>query len=291
MTLFIASCIKKAPPVSKAPFIKNQKQVRTTRYFTDVQFDGDLNVIIKRSSKGSSLTLQGDSRDLAFITTKVKDGRVSVDVPDYYLRHGPVLATVYVNKLSRLAFNGNGNIEGKNLRTKSMELQLYINGKVNLSGNLNLREMKITGENKINLKEVSSKKLDIIMNGGSDITMQGVVNLENLKFGGKGKLALHWIDSPDLEVEGHGDVKVYLAGVARYLRAVTRDNSELDARYLRSNKVYVKAFGHSLIRVVSNKELNAFASDHGRINYYQSPRLRAEHMSKNGAILNFVRYR
>lgn len=291
ISLILTACLKKKPPEIKVPVVKNQKQVRTTRYFSDLSFEGDLNVVIKKSKKGSSLTLQGDSRDLAYITTTVKDGRMVVDVPDYYLRHGPVKATVYVNKLNRLAFNGNGNIEAKNLVGSNMDLQLYINGEVNLSGKLALREIKVTGKNILKLEHVTSKKLNIVMNGQSDITMKGMVNLKTLRAGGSGKLSLYWIDSPDLEVEGHGSVKIYLAGVARYLHALTNDDSELDARYLRSNKVYVKALGHSLIRVVSNKELNAFAAEQGRINYYQSPRLRAEHMAQNGAVLNFVNYR
>mgnify|MGYP006074548645 CR=1 FL=1 len=288
---FITSCLKKVVPPPKAPVIKNQTQIRTTRHFSDIEFDGDLDVVIKRSRKGSSLSLKGDSRDLAFITSTVKDGKVSVDIPDHYLKHGPVSATVYVNKINRFSFNGNGNISGKQLKSSDMSLLLYVNGKVDLSGDLELSELKVTGKNTVMLKGVHSSSLDITMNASSDINMQGVVKLEHLKFGGSGKLALHWIDSPDLTVEGHGDVKVYLGGIARFLHATTYDKSELDARYLRSMKVYVKAFDYSLIRVISSKELNAFAVGNGHINYYQSPRLRAEHMVQNGAILNFVQYR
>jgi len=277
--------------VVDAPIIKNQKQVRIKHAFSGIQFEGDIDVNIKRASKGSSLTLQGDSRDLVFIKTSIKDGKVLVDIPDHYLRHGPVTATIYSDKLKHFAFNGNGNINAKNIRTSALNLELYINGKVNLSGQLHIRDMKVTGKNVIKLKGVKSKDLDIVMNGQSDITMSGVASLKSLRCGGKGKLSLYWVNSPHLSVESHDNVKVYIAGVARYLSAVTNDKSELDARYLRTNKVYVKAFGNSILRVVSNKELNAFAAGSGHIYYYNSPDLRAEHMVQNGAILNFVQYR
>ncbi len=104
-------------------------------------------------------------------------------------------------------------------------------------------------------------------------------------------MALHWVDSHDLTIEGHGRAKVYLGGAVRFLHANTHEYAELDLRYLRANKVYVKAFEGSLIRVVSNKELNAYATGQANIYYYESPRLRAEHMAGSGAVLNFIPYR
>ena len=270
---------------------KKITQVRTTRHFSEVEFDGDLNVKIKRARRGSSLSLTGDSRDLAFIESTVKDGKVRVEIPEHYVRHGPVSATVYANKLNYFAYNGNGNISGKGINTSNATLLLYVNGKADFSGNLNLKELKVTGKNKVNLKNVRSRDLNIAMNHGSNVVMQGVVNLKNLKFGGTGSLALHWVDSPDLTIEGHGRAKVYLGGAVRFLHANTHGYAELDLRYLRANKVYVKAFEGSLIRVVSNKELNAYATGQANIYYYESPRLRAEHMAGSGAVLNFIPYR
>lgn len=287
---FLTGCTKKITKPQPAP-AKKITQVRTTRHFSGVEFDGNLDVVIKRSRKGSSLSLNGDSRDLAFIESKVKDGKVTVEIPDHFLRHGPVKATVYVNKLNYFAYNGNGDITGKNINTSNAIMLLYVNGKADFSGYLDLKDLKITGKNTVNMKNVHSKELNIAMNHGSKVVMQGVVNLRTLRFGGEGSLALHWVDSPDLTIEGSGRAKVYLGGIARFLRANTREYAELDVRYLRANKVYVKAHEGSLIRVVSNKELNAYATGQANIYYYQSPRLRAEHMAQSGAVLNFIPYR
>ncbi len=140
--IFLTSCAKKISSPAKPVPAKKITQVRTTRHFSEVEFDGDLNVKIKRARRGSSLSLTGDSRDLAFIESTVKDGKVRVEIPEHYVRHGPVSATVYANKLNYFAYNGNGNISGKGINTSNATLLLYVNGKADFSGNLNLKELK-----------------------------------------------------------------------------------------------------------------------------------------------------
>ena len=86
---------------------------------------------------------------------------------------------------------------------------------------------------------------------------------------------------------GYGKAKVDLAGVVRFLHVVLHDNSELDGRYLRVQKAYVKAFDTSLIRLQPIKQLNAYAAQNGHIYYYSEPHFKAAYMSEHGAVLDY----
>lgn len=286
-SILLSACAKKAPP---PPVVKDQKVERVNKTFSAVDVDGNINVVLKSLRKGSNVVLQGDSRDLPYVTTEIKDGKVFIMAP-HAPKYGPITAVVSVTQLNHFAFSGDGNVSGKGLRASMMDMQLFINGKVDLSGKLGIRDLSVTGTNKITLKGVSSRNLNISMNGDVDVKMQGVANLQTMKYSGKGKLALHWVDSPDLEVMGFGEAKVHLAGVARYFHAVTHDKSLLDARYLRVEKAYVKARDFSMIRLTPVNEFNAYATEHGRIYYYEIPKAKIDFMAQNGSVLNFVRYK
>lgn len=293
--LVLTSCIKiGSPPTTKTKKVEKahqQKQLRSTKTFSRANFEGDLNVILKPLNRGSKIELQGDSRDIPYVATEIKNGELVVSVPNHYPQHGPVTAIVSTSRLNYLAYQGDGDITAKRFNAPEIDLKLYINGNVDFSGKLGLRDLSVTGRNQIKLMGVNSKHLNVSMNGDVDIKIQGLANLERIKYKGDGRLALYWVESPDLEVLGYGRAKVHLAGRAHYLHAVTHDKSELDARYLRIDKAYVKARDNSLIRLVPIRELNALASEHGHIFYYQSPKFKADYMAQNGAILNFVRYK
>lgn len=286
-----AGCAKKEPASTVAEKPKVVKQTRVSRSFSDIKFEGDIDVTIEPARRGSKLVLVGDSRDLEKVVSQQNGNKVFVSTIFSAPRHGPIKAIMSSAKLRKLSYEGTGNISGKGLRTSRMDLQLYINGKVDLAGRLDIKRLAVTGKNKVKLSKVTSRDMSIKMNGDADVKIDGMVNLRKMRYQGSGKLAMYWVNTPDLVVEGQGSAKVYLAGVAHYLHATIGGSSELDARYLRVSKSYVKAKDHATVRLVPIKELNAFASDHGHIYYYKSPRFKAEYMAQNGSILNFVRYK
>ncbi len=286
MACLMAACSNKGAK-------KEAPEIKTTikKSFSEATFQGDINVVFKPVKKGSKLVLKGEPEDLAQVKSQVTNGHLLVPAHFYGRKHYPVTAEVYTTQLNGLTYEGRGNLSGKGLHTSLMNMTLVMDGNVNLSGKLNIRELMVSGKNKIKLKGVTSRNLSINMHGKPDVILQGVANLKTLRYRGKGKLALHWLDSSDLEILGYGEARVFLAGVARYVHAVIHDTAELDARYLRITKSYIKATDNSIVRIAPITEMNAFASDNGHIYYYQSPKFKAEYMAQNGAILNFVRYR
>lgn len=286
-------CSKNAMPGKSQKTQKTQKaqtvqnETRSNRLFYEVDVEGDIHVLIKPSKKGSSVVLRGYPDDFPPIITEVHDGRLTIKAPTYPDSAPPVTAVVTVTQLNQLSFKGNGTVNGKNIHGSAMDLQLFINGNVNLSGRMDIRDFTVTGKNNIQLSGVSSKKMNVVMNGDVNVKVKGMTNLETIKYAGSGNLSLYWVNSPDLEVLGFGKAKVHLAGTAHYLHAITHDKSELDARYLRVNKAYVKAKDYSTIRMLPIKELNALASEHGHIYYYQPPKFEAAYMAENGAVLDF----
>jgi hypothetical protein len=270
---------------------KPQEQVRSNKRFSEIIVNGDVDLVIKPNTRNFTVKLKGDRRELSLIKTTIKNNVLIISRPDYLTKYSTVTVTVASNKLRSLRYNGNGNISAKKLQTSQIDLDLHVNGNVNLAGKINVRQLFVSGKNKVYLKGLSSKSLQVRMHDEVDVKIQGMVNLRHLEFAGSGTLGIHWVNSSDLDLVGSGNAKVHLAGKAHYLHAVVKDNAELDARYLRVNKAYIKASDHSIARLVPIKELNAFASDHGHIYYYQSPQFKAGYMAQNGAILNFARYR
>ena len=291
---FLHSCAKKVAPTAKIKSKQQyatQTQVRSTQLFYKVDVQGDINLVLNKSRKGSKLILKGDGKDLDLVKTHIRDGQLFINAPSYEPNHSPVTAVLSMPQINRLAYNGDGNISGTNLRASAMDLQLYVNGNVNLSGKLDVRDLSVTGKNNIKLAGVISRHLNVVMNGEVNVKIRGMANIETMKYAGEGELTMYWVKSPDLEILGYGKAKVHLAGEAHYLHAITHDQAVLDAKYLRVGKAYVKARDNSTIRLVPIKELNSLASDHGHIYYYQSPKFKADFMAQNGAVLNFEQFK
>lgn len=289
MAILVSSCAQKSHKVVAKP-IKYQTQTRNFKSFSAIKSEGDVNLVLEPSSSKFTVQLQGDPRDFQPTTTTVKNNILFITYPSYLTKHGPITALVSSKQLRMLKYNGNGNISAKHLSTSLLDLDLHVNGNVNLDGKIALRKIVVSGKNKVRLKGISSKWLQVLMHDKVDVKIQGMMNLRHLEFEGSGTLGISWLNSSDLDLIGSGDAKVYLAGKAHYMHAVTDKNVEVDARYLRVTKAYVKARGHSIVRLVPIKELNAFASDHGHIYYYKSPKFKADYMAQNGAILNFSPY-
>lgn len=290
LSCFLTACIKPQDAPPPPPVLKKQKQIRITQHFSDLAIEGAINVVLLPKARGGKVEVQGDSRDLAYVFTKLDKHQLTLEVAPNYPKHGPLTAYVANSQLKHLAFHGKGNIVGKHRHGSLKSIVVETDGKVSLSGKSSLEKVVVSGTTKAVIEKLASKRLEVLMNGNADVQMRGFANLEFLKYGGEGQLSLYWVDSQDLTVEGYGAAKVSLAGFTHYLHAETHQRAQLDGRYLRVTKAYVKAHDHSLIRVQPIEGLNAFATDNGNIYYYSSPRYRVDHMAQNGAVLNYSRY-
>lgn len=283
ISLFLINACVKQPVV---PPGSHQKQTRQVGDFSALSLNGRINTVIKRVNGGTGLIVEGDSRDMPYVRTKVVNDQLFLSVDSNYPKFGPLKATVSMTQLNGLTSRSTGFLSGKNLRSSMMDILLDGTGNVTLSGQMGVRKLFASGHNTVKINGISSSYLDIILRENANVRLQGFAKLREVHFDGKGKLGLFWINSPKLIIRGGGDATVHLAGVSDFLVMNLYGNAEMDGQYFRVKKAYVKTFGRSLARLQPIKELNAYAADKSNIYYYSKPEFKAAYMFGEGAVLD-----
>ena len=135
----------------------------------------------------------------------------------------------------------------------------------------NLKVVKVMGNAYVGANNFNTRSLGIIASGAGSITLQGRIGLTTINQMGSGKVDVKWIDSSKLVVGSDSRGPIYLAGVVKQLEVKLRDQSYLEARYLRAETAEVLATNRSQAHVVAIKTLNAYADESSNVYYHNHP--------------------
>lgn len=154
---------------------------------------------------------------------------------------------------------------------------------INLPGDLN--RLITGGSTVVTGHNISSHGLSIIAQDQSAIYLDGEMRISHLQNNSSGPIKVYWVNNGDLLIDGSGSGPIYLAGTADVLTIHLGGNSQIDARQLRANEVYVTVQDYACARVTPLHSLYAFASDHGNVYYYHRPHLMAGNTRCSGNVL------
>ena len=284
LTSFIMSCAKTPP--SLPPAVNKSQQVRPVSAFNQVMVGGQLNVNLRTGYSKSQVILHGDPRDLAQITTLVKNNVLQVTPQQGFPQFGKVSAEIRTHFLNSFIYNGAGNITGKNITSGLLDLNLTNRGRTELGGSINLHRLEVHGPGYTELTGIKSQNLQLVMTGKARVQLSGVVTMSNLNLNSDGWLGLHWIKSDLLTIRARGNTFIQLGGVANKLDVELWGKAHFNGRYLRSKVTFVKTHDRSVAEITTLDRQHTFSTDASDIYFYKIPELKADFMAYNGATLD-----
>lgn len=135
-----------------------------------------------------------------------------------------------------------------------------------------LQQLTVYGNASVNGKNLKSKQLNIISHTNGEINLQGVLKLRKIHADHYGKIHIYWADSKLLTLNSNDNAKIILGGVANRLYIRANDHSEIDAKFLRAQHVRVYTKNQASVAVNPQQALYAFAHQYSHIYYYHTPR-------------------
>jgi hypothetical protein len=176
---------------------------RAVSDFQAIDFSGTGKLTIVQGER-EALTIEADDNLLPYITSKVSNGTLKIEVKEGAWRPiphptQPVHYTVYVNKLARLEMAGAGEVYMAALHADDLELSS-------------------SGVDTISINDLTATDLAVQMSGAGSVKLAGRVTTQNVQIGGLGNY-----DAADLESQ---DAHVTLSGAGS---ATVWAQTELDA--------------------------------------------------------------
>lgn len=259
-------------------------------HFHKVDVKGQINVNLHTGYKKPSLTLYGDPLDLEHVKIQVLAGRLCIELPKDYPKHGAVTVDIKGQYLNAFSYKGAGLVKGRHLRSSALKLSLDNNGKTILGGQLGIQSLYVSGTGETDLSGISSRSMQIITKGKPNIRLNGKANLTSLTIDGGGTLAFYWLDSPSLTVRAHGCATTHLAGITDRLNVELWGCSKFKGRFLRAKRSFVKTHDVALAEITTLNKQHSLARDGSDIYYYKKPNMQTDFMAYDGAVLDMRKW-
>ncbi len=269
------------------PLIKTtSRQTQTLPVFHSIHAQGRINLTLHTGFKRSRLTLKGQAMDVANLKIMVQNDTLFLKVNAGYPKIAAIQADLYLPFLTDLSYLGVGVIKGRALRTKRLSLLIDNPMTTTLSGALNLRDLTVRGNSHVRLNGIQSPHLNLTISGLSTIQLQGDMNLPDIVMPASGNLRVQGLRSRYVRVRMGGHAHLELAGKAEKLDADVSGHALFNGRYLRVFNSYVKTHDHALATLNTADKQHTLALDASDIYFFDLPRLRADLMADNGAVLD-----
>ena len=262
-------------------------QAQALRSFHQVQVVGNLNVILRTNSNNPGVKLSGDPRDLARVTYTIRNNTLYVQLCKGYANLAPIMVEINARYLTAFSYQGNGTINGMNLTTNAMDLQINNSGSTMLNGKIGLRRLVATGNGKIKIQGVYTKFLNVKLAGNVHLIIKGKVNVASCEMKDNSWLSVFWVKSHYLKIRNYGLSFVQLAGVADTVDVELWDKARFHGQYLRAQRSFVKTHNNSQAEVSSVYSQHTLAKDFSNIYFYNLPLMKANFMAEDGSVLDF----
>lgn len=285
--LSLISCARHAPIQSVPQIPQNKMETRKLSTFNRVDVLGTINVSLHTGYKRPAVVLRGDSRDLRQVVTEVRNGNtLYVLVKKGAPRFGSLSIDIRSRHLNGLTYKGAGTINGRNIHSSLLDLNIDNPEQTSLAGYIVLKKLQASGGGNIILKGVYSRYLQLEISGKTRVLLTGLINLSKLDLKGDGWLGMYWVKSPLLNICLKGKTTIQMAGVVEKLDVELWDQAQFKGRYLRAINAFVKTHGKSVAEISAIKHQHALATDSSDIYFYKIPETKADFMAFQGSILD-----
>lgn len=156
-----------------------------------------------------------------------------------------------------------------------LDKTLSISANYNVTIQLSVPELKnitVINNATINAQNFKTNHLTIIAKNNGAIDLKGRINIDKIYQHSNGRITVDWVSSDQLLVESDSNGPIYLAGRANNLTAKLTNNTQLDARYLRTKEATIFTTDKARADVLVLDTLKAFAVNKSNICYYKRPK-------------------
>lgn len=266
--------------------IKATPPARVLADFNRITINGSMNVRLHTDAIRPALLIHGDPRDKEKVIWRVRNHTLTIKLDKSYPKYGPVEVDISTHYLSDFKYHGKGFIQGYQLRSQQLDLNIINRGPTSLVGQLNLRHVTLGGSGKVYLKPGRSNATDLFITNKVRVRMEGMTSLQKLRMRGRTWLSLFWVKSPSLQIRLSDQACAQIAGIAELLQVDQRGTSRFNGRYLRSKEAFVKTYEKATADITVTESQHTLASDDSNIYYHESPVFKTDFMASNGAVLD-----
>jgi hypothetical protein len=298
--------------------------------FVNIKVNGNFQVQIVGGQKRTSVRILGPNDAVRLTAIDVFGNTIYVhQAPNCEKVCGPiymsrVIVRIGVRDLRKLTNEGNGNIYGRNICTRCLDVFSTGNGNIMLNGMMNLRRVKQTGCGTVTLAGACTPYLEmkvlgpgtvnisgrvgiqsilhygygrvniigadtdslVVNTGGCGITsVYGFVNLKKVVATQNSRVYIYWVNGVGTYVRERDRAEVGLAGTTSYLNVDAYDNSIFWGQYLRGRQSYIHTHNNAHANVSVDNKLFANAEDNSSIYFFGSPCKVAKFSTHNGTII------
>ena len=188
--------------------------------------------------------------------------------------------------MNGLVYHGKGNISGEHLRANLERAVIDNQGSTVLRGTVLLGYLEVLGGGDTQISGVTSRRLHVKISGDSKLRLTGVAALKRLDMKGKSWFSLSWEKSPTLIVRACDKAYIEIAGIVNKLDGVIWNSAQLNTRYLRARRVYMKTHDYSVAQISATRHQHTLAMDASDIRFYNLPEMKTDFMVFDGAVLD-----
>ncbi len=255
--------------------------------FTAVNIIGNMNVNLHTGYRKPALILMGDPNTLKQVKVTVAQGVLFLSLKDNQRPCcTPISVDIRTRYLNGLVYQGNGSITGQNLRANLEQVRIDNQGTTILKGTIRLGDITVSGRGYTEISGVVGPHLRVHLSGPAKLRLMGVASLRHLEMKDHSWFSLSWVKSPSLILCASEYAYIELAGIVNKLDAQLWNSAQLNARYLRARRAYVKTHDNSIAKIATTEHQHTLATDASDIQFYNLPEMKTDFMAFDGAVLD-----
>lgn len=225
--------------------------------FTCINVSGNFDVQIFGTNNRNSVYITGPNEAIRGVMVNVVNNALSiVQAKGAPPSIGRVIVRIGVNQLNQLTHNGNGKVEGIQLRSNHLVISSAGNGNIYLSGDLAVAQINQDGCGSINVFGVNTPGINIETTGPGDVNLYGRVCLHNIVHRGTSNINIIGARGMDANIYSEGAGKIGILGDPAAGVGVkdlfTKDAARVYICALNSNTLNAFAYDESVIGLAGN---------------------------------------
>ncbi|MBN9229621.1 MAG: DUF2807 domain-containing protein [Legionella sp.] len=288
LACMLMSCVHHRPkpqPIDTLP-AKRITQNRALDSFNYVDVQGRINVTLHTGYRQPRLILRGDTRDLAQLKVQMRGQTLELILGKGFPHHGPIHADIHSHYLNGFKYDGYGSINGPNLHTSAINLDITNDGATRLSGVLGVQSLRLAGKGFTSINGLSSNHLQLYLKGSPKVQLTGKANISNVVMGGNTWFSFYWLKSDTMVVRAKDRARIQFAGTVNRLDVELWGRAQFKGRYLRAQRSFVKTHDRAVAEISAVNHQSNLATDASDIYYFNLANTRADFMAYNGSVLD-----
>lgn len=186
----------------------NAQETRDLEIFTGIGIGISADVYYTPGNS-HEIRIEGNSRDVKDLITKVEDGYLKLKYKDYRVKRSKLTVYITSKELDKVGFSGSGDFKSdKPVSSEEMSIAISGSGSV-LFAVLNAEELdvKISGSGDVIIEKGNAEELDVKISGSGKVIAEYFETSEfSVGISGSGSVKITVTEELDARISGSGNV-------------------------------------------------------------------------------------